>query len=286
MKIEIANVPRKIFKSHPIFGWTLTPNKQVKVGFRQSVVQNMDDSGNRYTPRPKIDPPGKKLTFYGCSFTYGTGLKDTETFVALIQAELPDLLVTNKGVGGHSSVQALLRFRADIIAGNVDAAVFGVISDHRYRNFPHPYRMKAHLSEDWYKLGVEQVPHARLNREGGVDIVFTPIRQPGLLHGDIEVFLPDENVLDLITLAVFREIQKLANEHNVPVIFALLDQLDPCFNTLVTRSFSEAFDVSTPYSPDFTFQPHDLHPNAVANQYFSKQLLPAINKTLVEPRPG
>lgn len=277
---EIAGVPRQIFKPHPIFGWTLTPGKKVQVKFRPEVIQNIDAAGNRLTPKAQQNRAATSLVMYGCSFTYGTGLADTETYPALLQSALPEVCVTNKGVGGHGSVQALLRFRSDILAGNVDIAVFGIISDHRYRNFPHPYRMKSHLSPDWYRLGVEQVPHARLNREGGVDIVFTPIWQPGLLHDDIKVFLPDEHVLDLVTLAVFREIRNLAIDQNIPVIFALLDRLDHTFNQLMTQNFMETSDVSTPYNDSFSFQPLDLHPNAAANQCFFKGLLPVIKLIL------
>ncbi len=284
MSSEIAKKPRETFKAHPIFGWTLTPGHQVKVGFRPGVVQTIDAQGNRHTPRAPGEPSaGKRLAIYGCSFTYGTGLADTETYPALLQQALPDMRVLNKGVGGHGSVQALLRFRADILDGQVDAAIFGVISDHRYRNLPHPYRMKYHLSPDWYRIGVEQVPHARLNRSGDIDIVFTPIWQPSLLRMNFEVFLPDEYVLDLVTLGVFREILALANTHRIPVIIALLDRFDPHFNERMTRTFSAAYDISTPYNETYNFRPDDLHPNTLANRCFAERLLPLIQAACTQP---
>lgn len=272
MSSEIPNKPRKIFKAHPIFGWTLTPEKQVHVQFRKDVIQNVDTQGNRLTPGGSRDPSAKKLVIYGCSFTYGTGLADFETYSALLQKVFPELRVVNKGVGGHSTVQALLRFRADIIDNKVDMAIFGVISDHRYRNLPHPYRMKSHLSFDWHKIGVEQVPHARLNRSGKIKIVFTPSWQPVLLHNNFEVFLPDEYVLDLLAVAIFKEILALANANGIPVIFALLDQLDTQFNQLMTSTFCEAHDVSTPFNENYCFLPDDIHPNGLANRCFAKRL--------------
>ncbi len=44
MTNNIAKKPRSIFRPHPIFGWTLTPNKQVQVPFRDNVVHNMDEN--------------------------------------------------------------------------------------------------------------------------------------------------------------------------------------------------------------------------------------------------
>lgn len=252
------------------------------VRFRTNVIQNIDSNGNRLTPSQQVPSGAKKLAIYGCSFTYGTGLMDSETYSALLQQALPELRVINKGVGGHSSVQSLLRFRADIAENNVDMAIFGVISDHRYRNFPHPYRMKAHLSDDWYKLGVEQVPHAKLNRAGNIDIVFTPVWQPSLLRNDFEVFLPDEYVLDLIAVEIFKEILVLARANRIPVIFALLDQLDSQFNHLMIKTFSETHDISNPYNEAYTFIPRDIHPNPLANQCFAEKLEPILRTSFLQ----
>lgn len=253
----------------------------MSVGFRPHITQHINADGNRLVPpQPEGLLQKTRLNIYGCSFTYGTGLSDAETYPALLQQAIPNVSVTNKGVGGHSNVQALLRFRDDLVKNRVDAAVFGVISDHRYRNFPHPYRMKAHLSPDWYRIGVEQVPHARLNRAGKIDIVFTPIWQPSLLRNDFEVFLPDEHVLDLIAVGVLKEIVELAETAGVPVLIALLDQLDPEFNHYLTSNFSMAYDISTPYNQEYNFLPQDIHPNQMANRCFAERLLPLIKTSL------
>jgi len=283
MSSQLAKKPRDIFRAHPIVGWTLTPNRQVEVGFRPGVIQNIDAQGNRHIPHAPPDLSAKRLAIYGCSFTYGTGLADAETYPALLQEALPSVRVINKGVGGHGSVQALLRFRADLLDQQVDAAVFGMISDHRYRNLPHPYRMKAHLSPDWHRIGVEQVPHARLDRSGKIEIVFTPTWQPCVLRNDFAVFLPDEHVFDLVTIGVFQEILALADAHRVPVLIALLDQIDPQFNQLMIQTFCAAHDVSTPYEAAYHFQPDDLHPNALANRCFAERLLPIVEKALIHP---
>lgn len=281
MMTEIAKKPREIFRAHPIYGWTLTPGRRVSVRFRPGITQSIDEDGNRRVPpNPQAEVVTHRLNIYGCSFTYGTGLADDETYAALLQQRLPEARITNKGVGGHSNVQSLLRFRDDIRSGQVDAAIFSIISDHRYRNLPHPKRMKAHLSPDWYRIGVEHVPHARLNRSGEIGIRFTPIWQPSLLGADFSIFLPDQHVLDLVALGILEQTVKLAKTSEIPIIIALLDQLDPEFNELVTNRFEMAHDISTPYDAEHNFIPTDIHPNQRANRRFAERLLPLIKTEL------
>ncbi len=266
------STPKEIYKAHPIFGWVLSPNSQIQVSYRPGTIQNTNSNSDRVVTN-KTQKTNHNLNIYGCSFTYGTGLKDDETYSSILQNSLPDFNITNKGIGGHSTVQNYLRFREDIKTGQVDSAVFGVISDHRYRNIPHPYRMKQHLKPAWYDIGVEHIPHIHIDRNKKPRIKFTPIWQECMLRDDFGVFVPDEYYLDLATIVIFQEILKLASKNDIPVKFALLDQLDEHFSNLMLSEFSETIDVSTPQDNEHSFQPIDLHPNQRANQYFADRIL-------------
>ena len=98
------------------------------------------------------------VVLYDRSFTYGTGLADDETFATHIQSTLHGVTVLNRGIGDYGTLQNYLQFRQDVRCGTAHAAVFGVISDHRFRNIAHPQRMQQHLAVEWYELGVEHVP--------------------------------------------------------------------------------------------------------------------------------
>lgn len=217
------------------------------------------------------------LAVYGCSFTYGTGLADDETYTALLQASSNSINIVNRGVGGHGNVQGYLQFRRDVKEGNVQVAIFGVISDHRYRNITHPVRMQAHLAPLWYELGVEHLPRVRFSRDGQLLIEYVPIWQPSLLRDDFQVFLPDEYTIDRATIKIIDEIIAFAKQHKIPILIALLDRIDPEFNELMRNQFPEVVDISTPYTPEYTFLPDDIHPNALANRLYAERLLPWVN---------
>ena len=92
--------PRLLFRPDPVLGWSLSPGHGVAVGFRDGVIQRIGDDGWRHVPGTGT-ASGPRVAVYGCSFTYGTGLADDETFVARLQTDRPDLRMLNRGVGGH-----------------------------------------------------------------------------------------------------------------------------------------------------------------------------------------
>ena len=187
---QVVSKPRLLFRPHPVWGWSLTPNYSVRVGFRDDVIQTIAADGWRFVPGG-ADALDTQLAVYGCSFTYGTGLADDETFVALLQQDMPHVKIRSRGIGGQSSVQNYLQFQHDIAQGNVDAAIFAIISDHRFRNIPHPQRMQQFLHNDWHRIGVEHVPVIRQGRDGQNSIQYVPIWQPALKRGGFDAFLPD-----------------------------------------------------------------------------------------------
>lgn len=266
-----AHKPRQLFRPNPLLGWKLEPNSSVDVVFRNGIAQTIGADGWRYVPGSD-NGAEFGVGIYGCSFTYGTALADEETFCALLQAAFPDVEILNRGVGGYSSVQNLLQFKQDIQLGRVQAAIFAIISDHRYRNIPHPQRMQQFLSAEWYELGIEHVPVVAQQRDSGIDIEYVGLWQPSLLRRDFDAFLPSDRMINEATLAVFDAIVDLADKQNVPIAFALLDNLDPEFNSLVLNRFSIAHDISTPFDAEHTFLPRNVHPNVLANRLFADRL--------------
>ncbi len=274
----IVAKPRLLFRPDPVLGWSLSPGHGVRVGFRtgEDIVQHVGADGWRHVPGA-AEATGKRVAVYGCSFTYGSALADDETFCALLQQARPDLRILNRGIGGHGTVQNLLQLRRDIAAGAVDAAVFAVISDHKYRNVPHPQRMRQFLSPDWDQLGVEHVPVARFGAGGAMRIVYVPLWQPVIEREDFSVFLPDDHMLNTATLAVLQAVRDQARAAGIPLRLVLLDALDPGFNAVVAAHFDDARDVSTPFDADHTFQPRDVHPNPRANRLYAERLTPVLD---------
>ncbi len=282
---RVVTKPRLLFRPNPVLGWSLTPNHGVRVQFRPDVVQTIDGDGWRSVVNRPTDP-APRLMVYGCSFTYGTGLADAETYVALLQQAMPEARLFNRGIGGHSTVQNFLQFRRDLQAGKTDAAIFGIFSDHRFRNIAHPSRMKQFLSKEWYELGVEHVPVLRQRRNGRSEITYVPIWQPALQRGGFEAFLPDDPMIDTATVAILSEIEKLADRHNCPIQFALLDQQDPGFNNMIKSRFPSCLDVSVPLDQTHSFLPRDAHPNPRTNEIYAQRLLPAAQEMVAQVTGG
>lgn len=277
---NVPHYPRAIFRPSALLGWKLSPNSQVKVRFRNIANQTTDDDGWRTVVKQPAKA-NKKIAFYGCSFTYGTGLSDDETFTSRLQKHFPNIQIVNRGIGGHGSVQNYLQFRNDVKKSLIDSAVFCVISDHRYRNVCHPVRMRAHLSLDWYKIGVEHVPRVKVNRDGDCEFEYVSIWQPSLFKNDFDSFLPPDFYLDSATLSVFKEIIKFSSSRNIPIKIVLLDSIDMKFNQLMVKEFNIVKDISTPYNNDFTFLPDDSHPNSKANELFYERLVSVVEELIL-----
>lgn len=277
--------PRLLFRPDPVLGWALSPDHAVQVGYRDGIVQHVGADGWRHVPPPPGGrvPGAPQVAIYGCSFTYGTGLADDETFTALLQAMFPALHIRNRGIGGHGTVQNLLQFRRDIAAGAVDAAVFAVISDHQTRNIPHPQRMRQYLHPEWYELGVEHVPVLRRDGTGAGRIAYLPIWQPVIRSGGFDVFLPDARMQAEATFAALDMVQETAAAAGIAVHFVLLDALDPDFNAAALAHFAALSDISVPGDAAHSFRPHDAHPNTVANALFAERLAPILRDLTARP---
>jgi hypothetical protein len=88
----------------------------------------------RFTPRNTSDSIQKNISFLGCSFTYGYGVNDNETFVAELQQTHPEWLLQNQGVIGYGTVQSLLQLQTIIEKGETDAVLLNFSSFHFMRN--------------------------------------------------------------------------------------------------------------------------------------------------------
>lgn len=277
--IVAASKPRHIYRPDPYLGWSLAPGARVEVPFRDDVVQNIGADGWRHVPNQAAETE-PNLGVYGCSFTYGTGLTDQETFAARLQAALPDIRVNNRGVGGFSTVQNLLQFKKDIADGRVDMAVFAVINNHRFRNIAHPNRMVQFLNAEWHERGVEHVPVMRQGRDSEFRIEYVSIWQPALEHSNFDVFLPDTHMIDMATLRVLSEVAETAKANGIPLCFALLEDNDKGFCDLVCAHFEQAVDISVPNDATHRFLPHDAHPNAHSNALYAERLLPVVSEMI------
>lgn len=273
-QMEVHGPPNLLFRPHPLLGWALTPDSMVRVKFRNGITQHVGSDGWRVVPNQP--DRGVRVNLYGCSWTFGTGLADDETAAAQLQAAHRDIIVGNRGCGGYGTIHNYIQMRRDIAAGNVDIAVFLVISDHRFRNTPHPRRWKNLQAPRWKKQRISQVPVARQARDGSFEVDYVSPTQPAVDATGLDAFLPSDFMLDQATLATLDAALSLARDNNVKTLVAVLDSVDPQFNNALFKRFDRAIDASVPFDEDHFLLPHDNHPNIQANRIFAGKLSQAL----------
>jgi hypothetical protein len=130
---ESETIGSSIHVYDPEVGWLLSPNHVQRrhryVGTDGSVhydVAYTVDHGSRLTSR-QSHAGNPVLVATGCSFTFGHGVNDQDSWPWLLQEWLPGYRVLNVGAMGYGTDQALLaaQRQVDRLAGNVRMVVLG-----------------------------------------------------------------------------------------------------------------------------------------------------------------
>jgi len=101
------------FQFHPALGQIPVPNQ---IGFRKlpgiyEYTYSNDQDGHRVVPFAPFVKSAPRVLFLGDSFTYGIGVNDDETFVALLQRKHQMVRMVNAGNGGKGTDYALKYLR-------------------------------------------------------------------------------------------------------------------------------------------------------------------------------
>jgi hypothetical protein len=159
-KIEPNGVyPFDEFDSHR--GWG------VKADFRNDSVQTnaMGIRANREYDLQRV-PGNRRIVLIGDSFTWGEGVKNSETFARLLEERLDRTEVINLGVHGYGTDQQLLYLRELGLRFRPDIVVLGLFEEDVNRNV---------LSfRDYAKPRFVPV-------NGGLELINTPVPEPNTI---------------------------------------------------------------------------------------------------------
>ncbi len=117
--------------------WHLCIDKQHSVPIFEKTY-SLNDDGTRFVPQPMV-PKTHHVALFGCSFTFGIGADDYETWAASLAANVPEAHVYNFGVGGYAPSQVYLMLElgsATIIEEPRGVAFFRLFQDHIARMLP------------------------------------------------------------------------------------------------------------------------------------------------------
>ncbi|MBQ7568359.1 hypothetical protein IJT17_06080 [bacterium] len=122
---------------HPYIGWTNTPGRKVKdyeFALDRPIYNTIWINGARAS-RPCVQSERKKkVLLLGCSFAYGMGVEDNETFAWLLNQHFTDISFDNYGVPAYSTYQCLQREREILQSQHYDLVLYVSIMDHFRRN--------------------------------------------------------------------------------------------------------------------------------------------------------
>lgn len=132
-KKKTKSSPHEMFKPHSSFQSRLD-----YPGLKSSIynaVYSFDKYGFRKTPGSATEGASKRILFLGCSFTFGDGLNDTETFSHFFAQMNPGTDVLNSGGSGDGPHSALFglsdpRSRFSRFKDRIDTAVYTALPDH------------------------------------------------------------------------------------------------------------------------------------------------------------
>lgn len=246
-----------------------------------------------------------EVWIFGCSFTWGQGLNDEDTFAYLTQQVFTNYHVMNFGENGYGTHQSLIQMRRLFAAGRKpEAVVIAYIPWHEQRNVADPKYVEAlywfsSFQRGFFATALDSVkfrlskwvfgeqksekmarlhyPKAYLDKEGKLAIRSLPLLP--------EVASDKDPRAVAVTEAIFDEIYEESVKHGVkPIILRLWNRgPDPQEAHLISRGFVFQ-DAFVDYSDtNWYIYPWNGHPNAKANKIFAGRLEPVLKKNLRNP---
>jgi hypothetical protein len=241
------------------------------------------------------------LLLLGCSFTYGYGVNDDETFAALLQQGFPEVSMRNSGVIGYGTVQSLMQLKEMVKKGSVKTVLLNFSSFHLMRNgLSQTYRSNL-------KVGYQRSSH-------NVESLMEQSRFPYITSCDLEIqYQPWETMytnrygrewsatvnwlqltedrrrdaaIDELRIAecIIREMETICKANNITFGVACLDTTaeTEALHTALTgiNWVNVGFDFS---NEELTNLPYDSHPGVRGHAYIADRIKPFLNSLLHEP---
>lgn len=141
-KIHKGGVAKGFFLPDENLGYKMRPNANVTAVVEVNgekaydAVYSTDGYGRRITPVDASMPKNKFILFFGCSFTFGEGVNDDQTFSYNAGKLMPEFRPYNYGCNGYGPQQMLARLEGAIEKEILEAdgmAVYFFIDDHVQR---------------------------------------------------------------------------------------------------------------------------------------------------------
>lgn len=272
------------FVYHPSYGFAM---QQGEYHINQDDVlkwtSTQNEDGYRITS-DSVDITKLEIWIFGCSFTYGWGVNDDESYPWLLQEAMPEYTIKNYGVGAYGTLHSLMQLKDELKKGTKpELVILAYLPFHDQRNTASRFWMRAITTHK--KLLNLQYPYARL--DGDTLKQFSqPLEYEGVpgsswlrISGMTEVMYnrwQDKTCENAqVTKLILKQIRDTCYSNGIHLLIVGLesDGITPyIFNNLNLHAINTVdigLDLST---PEFTFLPADPHPNQAAHQHYAAQL--------------
>ena len=249
------------------------------------------------TPRDIALP---RIDFHGCSFTYGMGVNDTQTYPYLFAMSNPQYQVRNYGRPGYSTLEALLILKRQKNQNDLPKALMTNNLDfHDQRNagsaewregLQEGFLMDGGrcLSKEYAKtvyscqfpFGEMADDKLKIKRYGvyGIYHRLWGRHHSALIYAierSLNKYLYDGTPHALISQAIFLEIQKSCAENKIDLVITVMSSGHSTedMQKFLTGNHIKWIAVNVDFSnPIYTNQPYDQHPSPLAHHLFAEKI--------------
>lgn len=290
---EPYSAPKHSFQVSPEFcygsdslGISLKPGKYdilINEGLQFSVTHSK--AGFRaLSSLPESD--SIQVHLYGCSYVYGTGVNDQDTYPSLLQANFPGLAITNFAVPGYGTIQFYLQFKKNIQNHNIPTiAVLNVASFHEERNLlSKSYLYKLYQGYEMLSLTIpsyQYYPRFQQTQDG-IKVQYCnlfeeyhplPFRNISSIANLIELGSLEKNSTLNSSFALITEIASLCEQHEIELIIADVDSISEDFHVYCQKNKLQYVNISPDFSQEFYRNlPFDYHPSQEAHKHYAQKL--------------
>jgi hypothetical protein len=296
---SIQAKPGKYLLPHPDLGfglqqgtYTLSINEQI------NFTAEHGPDGYRITRHPDSLYPGNQtMHCYGCSFSYGLGVNDEQSFAYLLQDKLrSEYQIQNRAVPGYGTTQALLQLNQSIQQGEApDCAVLLYASFHDERNVLDPswrqtlyygfMGMPGGVGQEYNSGKEARFPYARIEEERLVldfedkSALYFPFpfrEQLSLSNAVQNLFNLGNPKANAVSITVIESIAATCKQEGIEFLVASVVQDSVTSQTLkiLDKKGIQTLDMGLDILGDeqYNNQPYDSHPNATAHRIYADRL--------------
>lgn len=277
-----------LFIKDSVLGYTTFPGSfEITLPSGYVFTITNDSSGNRITyPDAKTNSnDGVSIGLFGCSYTHGWSLNDSQTFAWKLQSKMPQFDITNYAKSGYSNVQTYMQLLQLYKENRMPSIVIVIYASFHNERNTSSARWRKNLVT-FNKLGPLHHPVAYLRKDSlkikQQKLIYKPILlsrilvTANLLDDVMNQLTENKEHQDDVTKRLFIEMNQLINSAGSTLLVAGITKdktTKSMLQFLETKGINTA-DISIDLSlPGYTNEPYDSHPSSKANNRYAKKLV-------------